>query len=149
MPSVEGTNPENSQRNRYTNIFPCTRLPSLPSSPALIPCPYPPDLIPCPDPLPSNPVADDPSRVTLKTLGDFNDNNGYINASYMSVPGVWYRSISTQGPVESTAGHFWQMAYEEESPVIVMLTREIESNRVRGRGQRHRAWALEGAGPGR
>jgi len=51
----------------------------------------------------------------------------------MSFDGVPHRYISTQGPLADTAPHFWQMAWEREAPVIVMLTREIENGQVWGR----------------
>lgn len=39
--------------------------------------------------------------------------------------------IATQGPVAGTINDFWRMVWEQDCRVIVMLTQEIESSRVR------------------
>lgn len=39
--------------------------------------------------------------------------------------------IATQGPMVNTVNDFWLMAWQEESPVIVMITKLKEKNEVR------------------
>jgi len=75
--------------------------------------------------------------VALQALADYNEQNDYVNASWMSFDDVPYRYISTQGPLAETTPHFWQMVWESEAPVIVMLTREIENGQVWGFKQAH------------
>lgn len=48
--------------------------------------------------------------------------------------------IATQGPLQSTTEDFWQMMFEEECAVIVMLTTIIE----RGRAKCHKYWPVVG-----
>ncbi|CAG9125430.1 unnamed protein product [Plutella xylostella] len=73
----------------------------------------------------------DKTRVILKN-GSHGD---YINASYinMEIPNsdqvLTY--IATQGPLPSTIGDFWQMVWESESNLIVMLTVLTELGRAK------------------
>ncbi|KAI8332097.1 protein-tyrosine phosphatase-like protein [Chlamydoabsidia padenii] len=53
----------------------------------------------------------------------------------------WYqqpyrRYISTQGPLPSTFDDFWQVVWEQNSRVVVMLTKEEEMNKIKC----HRYW---------
>ncbi|CAF4068666.1 unnamed protein product [Rotaria sp. Silwood2] len=67
----------------------------------------------------------DDTRVCL-TAGS----NDYINASYVEVPVANRKYILTQGPLQATSSHFWQMVWEQNSRVIVMLTGLIEKGCV-------------------
>ncbi|GAB6030554.1 hypothetical protein CHUAL_007419 [Chamberlinius hualienensis] len=64
----------------------------------------------------------------------------YINASHvnMKIPtsGIVNRYIAAQGPLPNTCGDFWQMIWEQQSTLIVMLTTVLE----RGRVKCHQYW---------
>ncbi|XP_068633737.1 tyrosine-protein phosphatase non-receptor type 4 [Battus philenor] len=85
----------------------------------------------------------DSTRVVLKN-GPTGD---YINASYinMEIPNsdIVLTYIATQGPLASTVGDFWQMIWESESSLIVMLTVLVE----RGRAKCHQYWPKVGTAP--
>lgn len=49
--------------------------------------------------------------------------------------------IASQGPLEQTTAHFWQMIWEQGSVVMVMLTRLTEN----GTTMCHRYWPEEGS----
>lgn len=72
-------------------------------------------------------VIDDSTRVPL------GENKDYINASYIRITnaGEEYFYIATQGPLPGTTDDFWQMVLENNSNVIVMITREIEDRIVK------------------
>ncbi|XP_072175059.1 tyrosine-protein phosphatase non-receptor type 11-like [Diadema setosum] len=120
LPRKEGDKPENKSKNRYKNILPF-----------------------------------DHSRVILKDglPGD------YINANYIDLPKAWKHSIemqqagenveridmswehqkryiATQGCLKDTVPEFWRMAWQENSRVIVMTTKEVE----RGKNKCVRYW---------
>lgn len=71
-----------------------------------------------------------PAAQTLVRLGS----NGYVNANHVRLGVTSY--IATQGPLPETTAAFWTMVYEQDSPVIVMLTNLVERNKVRC----HRYW---------
>ena len=47
--------------------------------------------------------------------------------------------ILTQGPLSHTSGHFWLMAWEQNSKGIIMLNKVIEKNQVKC----HQYWPFE------
>ncbi|KAG9293654.1 hypothetical protein G9A89_018991 [Geosiphon pyriformis] len=61
----------------------------------------------------------------------------YVNASYVQAKGCETRYIATQGPLPATYNDFWRVIWEQDSRVIVMLTKEEEAGRI----QCHRYWA--------
>ncbi|XP_048834123.1 tyrosine-protein phosphatase non-receptor type 4-like [Brienomyrus brachyistius] len=80
----------------------------------------------------------DATRVILRGLDD------YINANYinMEIPGssLINRYIACQGPLPNTCPDFWQMAWEQGSSMVVMLTTQVE----RGRVKCHQYWPDSG-----
>ncbi|XP_078290624.1 tyrosine-protein phosphatase non-receptor type 20 isoform X3 [Panthera onca] len=72
-------------------------------------------------------LHDDSTRVPL------GENKDYINASYIRImnSGEEYFYIAAQGPLPSTTDDFWQMVLENNSNVIVMITKEIEGGIVK------------------
>ncbi|KAI9030934.1 protein-tyrosine phosphatase-like protein [Phycomyces nitens] len=101
------------------------------------------------------------SRVKLHTKGDSGD---YVNASYIqyvsqpsqdthtlpdvseaslstmrsldSKADIFRRYISTQGPLPTTFEDFWNVVWEQNSRVLVMLTKEEEMHKIKC----HRYW---------
>lgn len=69
------------------------------------------------------------SRVILKSKNCNDLLGSYINANYIQgYLGDEKAFIATQGPMVNTVNDFWQMAWQEESPVIVMITKLKEKN---------------------
>uniref|UniRef100_A0A3Q2DDM7 protein-tyrosine-phosphatase n=1 Tax=Cyprinodon variegatus TaxID=28743 RepID=A0A3Q2DDM7_CYPVA len=74
------------------------------------------------------------SRVILKSKICNDPLGSYINANYIrGYLGDSRAFIATQGPMVNTVNDFWQMAWQEESPVIVMITKLKEKNEGRVR----------------
>jgi len=65
-------------------------------------------------------------RVKLK-----NCSNDYINSSLMTSDKAGRKYILTQGPLEETCGHFWQMVWQEKCKGVVMLNKVVEKGRVK------------------
>jgi len=71
----------------------------------------------------------DHTRVKIQEPEDGVDD--YINASYLRPPFGKKTYIATQGPLPSTFLDFWKIVWEQNSRVIVMLTREMEMGRIK------------------
>uniref|UniRef100_A0A673A7L0 protein-tyrosine-phosphatase n=1 Tax=Sphaeramia orbicularis TaxID=375764 RepID=A0A673A7L0_9TELE len=77
------------------------------------------------------------SRVILKSKSCNDLLSSYINANYVrGYLGDDKAYIATQGPMVNTVNDFWQMAWQEESPVIVMITKLKEKNEVMGSNEK-------------
>lgn len=78
----------------------------------------------------------DQTRVCLQKT----HTGSYINASFVNmeipVSGIVNRYIAAQGPLPNTCSDFWQMIWEQQSSLIVMLTATVE----RGRVKCHQYW---------
>ncbi|XP_030329098.1 tyrosine-protein phosphatase non-receptor type 7 isoform X2 [Strigops habroptila] len=62
------------------------------------------------------------SRVCLRRAGN-QEENSYINANYITgYAGRPREYIATQGPMLNTVTDFWEMVWQEEVPLIVMIT---------------------------
>ncbi|KAL6459732.1 hypothetical protein MHYP_G00314910 [Metynnis hypsauchen] len=69
------------------------------------------------------------SRVFLKSKKSCDPLSSYINANYIrGYLGDEKAYIATQGPMINTVNDFWQMAWQEDSPIIVMITKLKEKN---------------------
>ncbi|VDN09931.1 unnamed protein product, partial [Dibothriocephalus latus] len=69
----------------------------------------------------------DETRVVLRQCSS----GDYINASYVHIDEVPSRRyILTQGPLQLTTQHFWQMVWEQHCPAIIMLNRILEKGTI-------------------
>ncbi|NWV62587.1 PTN7 phosphatase, partial [Malurus elegans] len=63
------------------------------------------------------------SRVCLRRAGK-QDEDSYINANYITGHAGRPREyIATQGPMLNTVSDFWHMVWQEQAPLIVMITK--------------------------
>jgi len=74
------------------------------------------------------------NRVKIKERKEGDDD--YINASHLKAPFGQGSYIASQAPLPSTFEDFWKVIWEQDSRVIVMLTRETEM----GRTKCHQYW---------
>lgn len=74
------------------------------------------------------------SRVKLQDAGK--DGCDYVNASYINTSRSKKNYISTQAPIPATFGDFWDMVWQRDIRVIVMLTAEAEGGQVKA----HNYW---------
>jgi len=72
--------------------------------------------------------AYDDTRVFL-----MNEDNDYINANMVttSVAGRQFWYVAAQGPTPATTPHFWDMVWEQQSQIIVMVTNDVEAGKVK------------------
>lgn len=82
----------------------------------------------------SNVLPLEKTRVQLnKKKGDDGEeieDSDYINANWVN--GFSEKEyISTQGPLQETVEDFWRMVWETTSNVVVMLTKEMENDRLK------------------
>jgi len=77
----------------------------------------------------SNVLPLEKTRVVLSK--DSTDGSDYINASYINgqIPGSEKAYICTQGPTKNTIDDFWRMVWEQNSTIVVMLTKEVENTK--------------------
>ncbi|KFQ77962.1 Tyrosine-protein phosphatase non-receptor type 7 [Phaethon lepturus] len=63
------------------------------------------------------------SRVCLRRAGN-QEEDSYINANYITgYAGRPREYIATQGPMLNTVTDFWEMVWQEEAPLIIMITK--------------------------
>ncbi|XP_060462170.2 tyrosine-protein phosphatase non-receptor type 5 isoform X1 [Panthera onca] len=69
------------------------------------------------------------SRVCLTSPDPDDPLSSYINANYIRGYGGEEKVyIATQGPIVSTVSDFWRMVWQEQTPIIVMITNIEEMN---------------------
>ncbi|KAJ7630392.1 hypothetical protein FB45DRAFT_1027618 [Roridomyces roridus] len=69
-----------------------------------------------------------PPQIPRRRSSEHDD---YVNASYVQPLGTSRLYIATQGPLESTFGDFWTLVWQQNTHVIVMLTREVEGSVIK------------------
>ena len=72
--------------------------------------------------------AYDDTRVRL-----LDSDNDYINANHVvtSVAGRQFWYIASQGPTPATCSDYWQMVWEQQSLIVLMVTNDVEGGRVK------------------
>ncbi|XP_074653846.1 tyrosine-protein phosphatase non-receptor type 11-like isoform X2 [Tubulanus polymorphus] len=71
----------------------------------------------------------DHCRVVLRNSDPSTKGSDYINASYITLEDdtcKHQRVIAAQGPLQGTVTDFWRMVWQENSRVIIMVTKEVE-----------------------
>ncbi len=84
----------------------------------------------------ANVIAYDHSRVVLAPLFDHHTHailvgSDYINANFIDGYRKRNAYIATQGPLPSTYTDFWRMVWEQNTSIIVMMTKLEERNRLK------------------
>lgn len=75
------------------------------------------------------------SRVKLENVPD--EGCDYVNANYVATSVSPRRYVATQGPIPATFNDFWNMVWQQDVRVIVMLTAEMEGGQVKA----HNYWS--------
>lgn len=81
-----------------------------------------------------NIVAYDKNRVKIQEPSQHTFKTDYINASHVN--GATNKYIATQGPVPDSMAAFWQMIWEQNVSLVVMVTSEVEGGKLKC----HRYW---------
>ncbi|TKA73299.1 hypothetical protein B0A49_04545 [Cryomyces minteri] len=81
------------------------------------------------------------SRVKLQ--GVPNHGCDYFNANHIKTPWSNKRYIATQGPIPATFADFWNVVWQQDVRVLVMLTAEKEGGQVKA----HNYWEAKQYGP--
>jgi len=98
----EGQKPENRVKNRYKNILPFDHTRII-----------------LQEPEPDNPGSDYINANRIQVLPEYDEFQG-IDVSY----------ISAQGSLPNTIDDFWRMVWQENTHVVVMMTKEVERTRT-------------------
>lgn len=83
-----------------------------------------------------NIVAFDKNRVKIQEPSQHTFKTDYINGSHVNGAANSNKYIATQGPVPDSMAGFWQMVWEQNASLIVMVTSEIEGGKLKC----HRYW---------
>uniref|UniRef100_A0A8C4PZI2 protein-tyrosine-phosphatase n=2 Tax=Eptatretus burgeri TaxID=7764 RepID=A0A8C4PZI2_EPTBU len=67
----------------------------------------------------------------VKLVAGCTTESNYINASYVKGKSGAKHYIATQGPLPCTQAHFWQMVWEQQVSMIIMLTKCKERLKVK------------------
>jgi len=80
----------------------------------------------------SNVLPPEHTRVVLSNIPN-EECSDFINANWISghIPGSEKAYIATQGPLPSTFADFWRMVWEQNAAIVVMLTKEVESGKLK------------------
>ena len=69
-------------------------------------------------------------RPYLNTLVHIYSENNYINASWIHIPEK-YEFIATQGPLDTTIDDFWEMCYQYNTNIVIMLCQLKENDKIK------------------
>uniref|UniRef100_A0A915M994 Protein tyrosine phosphatase n=1 Tax=Meloidogyne javanica TaxID=6303 RepID=A0A915M994_MELJA len=74
-------------------------------------------------------LVNDQNRIKLQSASS--EHEAYINASPLELPFAKRNYILTQGPLPNTTGDFWQMIYEQNVSICIMLSKVMEKSFVK------------------